>query len=57
MRALLIEAQAQVPQAMAEAFRSGKLGIMDYWRIQNMQADTEMRNAIARPEDELKRGV
>ncbi|MEI8365405.1 MAG: flotillin-like protein FloA [Parachlamydiaceae bacterium] len=55
MRAKLIEAQAQVPQAMAEAFRSGKLGIMDYWRIQNMQADTEMRNAIARPEDDLKR--
>jgi uncharacterized protein YqfA (UPF0365 family) len=52
MRAKLIEAQAQVPQAMAEAFRSGKLGIMDYWRIQNMQADTEMRTAIARPEDE-----
>jgi len=57
MRAKLIEAQAQVPQAMAEAFRSGKLGIMDYWRIQNMQADTEMRSAIARPEDEQKRGA
>lgn len=54
MRAKLIEAQAQVPQAMADAFRSGKLGIMDYWRIQNMQADTEMRSAIARPEDDLK---
>lgn len=55
MRAKLIEAQSQVPQAMAEAFRDGKLGIMDYWRIQNMQADTEMRSAIARPEDD-KRG-
>lgn len=54
MRAKLIEAQSLVPQAMAEAFRSGKLGIMDYWRIQNMQADTEMRNSIARPEDEIK---
>ncbi len=53
MRAKLIEAQSLVPQAMAEAFRSGKLGIMDYWRIQNMQADTEMRNSIARPEDDL----
>lgn len=51
MKAKLIEAQAQVPQAMAEAFRSGKLGILDYWRIQNMQADTDMRNSIARPED------
>lgn len=55
MRAKLIEAQSLVPQAMAEAFRSGKLGIMDYWRIQNMQADTEMRSAIAKPEDDLKR--
>lgn len=57
MKSKLIEAQALVPQAMAEAFRSGKLGIMDYWRIQNMQADTEMRTSIARPEDEHKRGV
>lgn len=56
MKAKLIEAQAQVPQAMAEAFRSGKLGILDYWRIQNMQADTDMRNSIARPEDENRRG-
>lgn len=55
MKAKLIEAQAQVPQAMAEAFHAGKLGILDYWRIQNMQADTEMRTAIARPEDGLKR--
>lgn len=54
MRAKLIEAQSQVPQAMAEAFRGGKLGIMDYWRIQNMQADTEMRTAIARPEDDKR---
>jgi len=52
MRAKLIEAQSLVPQAMAEAFRSGKLGIMDYWRIQNMQADTEMRSSIARPDDD-----
>lgn len=57
MRAKLIEAQSLVPQAMAEAFRGGKLGIMDYWRIQNMQADTEMRSAIAKPEDDLKRAT
>lgn len=57
MKAKLIEAQSLVPQAMAEAFRSGKLGILDYWRIQNMQADTEMRTSIARPEDDLKRGT
>lgn len=56
MKAKLIEAQAQVPQAMAEAFHTGKLGILDYWRIQNMQADTDMRNSIARPEDDSRRG-
>src|ERR1700761_1843254 len=56
MKAKLIEAQAQVPQAMAEAFKSGKLGILDYWRIQNMKADTDMRNSIARPEGDSKRG-
>jgi uncharacterized protein YqfA (UPF0365 family) len=55
MKAKLIEAQAQVPQAMAEAFKTGKLGIMDYWRIQNMQADTEMRSSLARPDEEQKR--
>lgn len=57
MKAKLIEAQAQVPQAMAQAFNTGKLGILDYWRIQNMQADTEMRSAIARPEDGNKRNT
>ena len=46
MRAKLVEAEALVPQAIAEAFRSGNLGIMDYQRIKNMQADTQMRSAI-----------
>jgi uncharacterized protein YqfA (UPF0365 family) len=46
-RAKVIEAEALVPQAMAEAFRSGNLGIMDYYRMQNMQADTAMREQIA----------
>lgn len=50
MEALLIEAQALVPKAMAAAFEKGNMGIMDYQRIQNIQADTEMRSAIARPE-------
>lgn len=50
MEARLVEAQALVPQAMADAFRSGRLGIMDYQRIQNIQADTEMRSAISKPE-------
>lgn len=51
MEAKLVEAQALVPQAMAEAFRSGRLGIMDYQRIQNIQADTDMRSSIAKPEE------
>ena len=46
-RAKVIEAEALVPQAMAEAFRSGNLGIMDYYRMQNIQADTTMREQIA----------
>lgn len=48
-RAKVIEAEAEVPRAMAEAFRSGNLGIMDYARYQNIQADTSMRESIAKP--------
>lgn len=44
--ALLVAAQAEVPQAMAEAFRAGRLGVMDYQRIQNIQADTDMRKSL-----------
>ncbi|MDX1673958.1 MAG: flotillin-like protein FloA [Longimicrobiales bacterium] len=47
MRARVVEAEAEVPQAMAEAFRTGNLGIMDYVRYRNVNADTQMRNAIA----------
>jgi uncharacterized protein YqfA (UPF0365 family) len=50
MRARVVEAEAQVPLAMAEAFRSGNLGIMDYYRMRNLQADTGMRESIARPQ-------
>jgi uncharacterized protein YqfA (UPF0365 family) len=46
-RAKVIEAEAMVPLAIAEAFRSGRLGIMDYYNLRNLQSDTEMRNAIA----------
>ncbi len=46
-RAKLVEAEAEVPLAMAEAFRSGRLGILDYYKLQNVQADTNMRGAIA----------
>ena len=48
MRARVVEAEAQIPLALAEAFRSGNLGIMDYYRMQNVQADTQMRETIAR---------
>jgi uncharacterized protein YqfA (UPF0365 family) len=50
MQAKVVEAQAQVPLAMAEAFRSGRLGIMDYYKMENIQADTAMRASIAHPE-------
>lgn len=46
-RAKLVEAEAEVPKAMADAFRSGKLGIMDYYKLRNVQADTDMRRTIA----------
>ena len=47
MRARVVEAEAQVPLAMAEALRTGKLGVMDYYQMKNVIADTEMRNGIA----------
>ncbi|MCA9225370.1 MAG: flotillin-like protein FloA [Planctomycetales bacterium] len=46
-RAKLVEAEAEVPKAMAEAFRTGRLGIMDYYQLRNVDADTNMRRAIA----------
>ena len=46
MRARVIEAEAEVPKALAEAFRSGKLGVMDYYNMQNVIADTKMRDSI-----------
>ena len=46
-RAKLVDAEAQVPLAMAESFRSGRLGIMDYYKLRNVQADTDMRTAIS----------
>jgi len=42
----VVEAEASIPQAIAEAFRSGNLGVMDYYRLNNIKADTEMRGAI-----------
>jgi uncharacterized protein YqfA (UPF0365 family) len=50
MRAKVIEAEAEIPMAISEAFRSGNLGIMDYYKIKNIQADTDMRDSIAKPD-------
>ncbi len=47
MRAVVLAAEAEIPKAMAFAFREGKLGIMDYYKMQNVVADTSMRNSIA----------
>ena len=52
MRALVIKAEAEVPLALAEAFRGGQLGVMDYMRYRNVEADTRMRDSIAGPVDQ-----
>jgi uncharacterized protein YqfA (UPF0365 family) len=49
MRALVVENEAKVPLAISEAFRAGNLGIMDYYRLKNIGADTQMRESIAKP--------
>ena len=56
MRAHVVEAEAEVPRAMATAFREGNLGIMDYYRMKNVQADTEMRDSIARADEGPAKG-
>ncbi|MBL4624855.1 MAG: flotillin-like protein FloA [Flavobacteriales bacterium] len=48
-RAKVIEAEAEIPQAIAEAFRSGNLGVMDYYKMRNIEADTGMRDSISKP--------
>ena len=48
MRAKVVEAEAEVPQALAEALKAGKLGVMDYYNMQNLMADTQMRDSIGR---------
>ncbi len=50
MRAKVIAAEAEIPKAISEAFRSGNLGIMDYYKFKNIQADTDMRESIAKPD-------
>lgn len=51
-RAYVIQAEVEIPQAIAAAFRSGNLGIMDYYKMQNIQSDTDMRNSIATPDQQ-----
>jgi uncharacterized protein YqfA (UPF0365 family) len=51
MQAEVVRAQAEVPKAIAEAFRSGRLGVMDYYKMENVQSDTAMRKSIAHPDD------
>lgn len=51
MQAKFVEAEAQIPMAIAEAFRSGHLGVMDYYRMKNIQADTQMRKSISKEGD------
>ena len=48
-RAAVILAEAEIPKAIAEAFKTGNLGIMDYYKFQNIQADTRMRDSISDP--------
>ncbi|PKC51349.1 DUF1432-domain-containing protein, partial [Rhizophagus irregularis] len=52
MKAKVVEAEAEVPMAMAEALRSGNFGIMDYMNYKNIQADTSMRDSIAKVTNE-----
>jgi uncharacterized protein YqfA (UPF0365 family) len=54
MKAKVVEAEAEVPKAIADAFRNGKLGVMDYYNIRNIQADTDMRTSIAQPDEKKK---
>ena len=57
-RAKVIEAEAEIPLALAEAFRKGNLGVMDYYKLENIKADTQMRDTIGKPpskkSDEIK---
>ena len=55
MKAHVVEAEAEIPLAMAQALRDGKIGVMDYYNLQNLQADTEMRKNIGASEEPVKK--
>lgn len=57
MRAKVVEAESQVPIAMAEALRSGNIGVMDYYKLKNLNSDTDMRETIAKASDNNKNKV
>ena len=54
MKAKVVESEAEVPLALANALKEGKLGVMDYYNMKNILADTEMRNAISKIQTEDK---
>ena len=56
MEAKVVEAEAQVPQAISDALNSGRLGIMDYYNMKNIMADTDMRHSIAHPASSKQQG-
>ena len=56
MKAKVIEAEAEVPKAMAQAFREGNMGIMDYYRMKNIQSDTDMRHSISEMDEKDDKG-
>ena len=56
MRARVVEAESEVPKALAYAFREGRLGVMEYYSLRNIQADTEMRDSIAKPKGPDSKG-
>ncbi|KHE93606.1 MAG: hypothetical protein SCABRO_00648 [Candidatus Scalindua brodae] len=51
-RAKVVLAEAEIPKAISQAFREGNLGIMDYYHLKNIQADTEMRTSISKTSDD-----
>ena len=57
MRAKVVEAEARVPLAMAHAFEQGHLGVMDYYRMKNIEADTQMRDSIGSPDDKTEKDI
>ena len=53
MQARVVEAEAEVPKAISEAFRTGNLGIMDYYNMKNVMSDTDMRESIAKGSEKI----